>query len=96
MTVCLLEHGNTYFFKRLRAEDPTQVLSREYCEIFKSAYFEEHQRTAARVYSLLRHGYTKFVRYSHERRLIFENAFKCCEYLSEYNIFNNFDVSNNF
>ena len=31
---------------------PTQVFSREYCEIFKNTYFEEHLRTAASVYSV--------------------------------------------
>ena len=30
-------------------ETPTQVLSREICEIFKNTYFEEHLRTTAAV-----------------------------------------------
>ena len=30
-------------------EIPTQVLSCEYCEIFKNTYFEEHLQTAASV-----------------------------------------------
>ena len=28
-------------------ETPTQVFSCEFCEIFKTAYFEEHLRTTA-------------------------------------------------
>ena len=36
--------------KRLK----TQVFSYEYCEIFKNNYFEEHLRTAAPVYKLLK------------------------------------------
>ena len=31
-------------------ETPTQVFSCEYCEIFKSTYFEKHLRTAASAY----------------------------------------------
>ena len=31
----------------LLKETPTQLLSCEYCEIFKKAYFEEHIPTAA-------------------------------------------------
>ena len=32
-----------------KKETLTQVFSREYCEIFKNTYFEEHLRTAAFV-----------------------------------------------
>ena len=45
------------FFKKLQAfrpatllkETPTQVLSSEYCKVFKNTNFEEHFRTAASV-----------------------------------------------
>ena len=30
-----------------KKETPTQVLSSEFCEIFKNTYFEEYMRTAA-------------------------------------------------
>ena len=35
-------------------EIPTQVLSCEYCEIFKNTYFEEHLRTAASVLLIIK------------------------------------------
>ena len=35
-------------------EIPTQVLSCEYCEIFKNTYFEEHLLTAASVLLIIR------------------------------------------
>ena len=31
----------------IKKETPTQVFSREICEIFKNTYFEKHLRTAA-------------------------------------------------
>ena len=34
----------------IKKETPTQVLSFEYCEIFKNTYFEERLRTAASVF----------------------------------------------
>ena len=37
----------------IKKETPTQVFSCEYCDIFKSTYFEEHQqRNAFKNYSL--------------------------------------------
>ena len=30
-------------------ETPTQVFSREICEVFKNTYFEEHLRAAAKI-----------------------------------------------
>ena len=50
----------------IKKQTPTQVLSCEYYEIFKGSYFEKHLRTAASVYSLLKHGQTNMVRYKHE------------------------------
>ena len=32
---------------KLQTYSPTQLLSCEYCEIFKNIYFEQHLRTAA-------------------------------------------------
>ena len=36
-------------FRLYQKETPTQVFSCEYCEIFKSNYFEEHLRMTASV-----------------------------------------------
>ena len=35
-------------------EIPTQVLSCEYCEIFRNTYFEEHLQTAASVLLIIK------------------------------------------
>ena len=41
-----------------KKETPTQIFSYEYCEIFKSTYFDEHLRTAAsKEYKILSNKY---------------------------------------
>ena len=40
-------------------ETPTQVLSREYCEIFKNSYFEKQLQTTASVNSASKLGFIK-------------------------------------
>ena len=51
-----------------KKETPTQMFSCEYCEIFKSTYFDEHLRTAAsKEYKILIVTNTCF-RYSACRR----------------------------
>ena len=48
--ILLQKGGLQLYYKKI----PTQVLSCEYCDIFKNTYFEEHLRTAASILLIIK------------------------------------------